>query len=248
MRIRINNWEFAPGFLMTTLAILFFGLFLMLGNWQLQRAEIKREIENRFEEQLRQPYQYMILGSELNESFAYRKIKLKGAYRADRLILLDIQINQGVAGYHVLVPFFINSGRKAVLVNRGWVAGSADRAQFPEIRDAKVLDQVLGIVTIPSTQGYRLGQVEMSDNWPQRIPHIDIQKIQQGVSFELLPYVIWQAPEMDDYYVRDWKPVWSPPEKSEAYALQWFSFALIVLILYVVLNVKKVVTTQAGIE
>lgn len=226
---------------MMLLAILFFGLFLVMGNWQLQRAELKRDIENRFIEQLKQPYQYVILDSEINESYEYRKIKLKGFYQLNRVILLDNQVNQGVAGYHVLQPFFVEGDRKAVLVNRGWVAGGGDRMRLPEIREAKIDNQVMGIVTIPSTQGYRLGEIVMTKNWPQRVPFVDISKIQQGLSFELLPYVIWQAPEMDDYYVRDWKPVWSPPEKSEAYALQWFSFAFIVLILFVVLNVKKIV-------
>lgn len=246
MRIRFHNREFAPGFFMTLSAAFFFGLFLTLGNWQLQRADLKRDIESRFVEQLQQPYQYLILNSELNESFAYRKIKLKGVYQKDQVILLDNQVNEGVAGYHILTPFFINGGQKAVLVNRGWVAAGADRKQFPSIKDPRVSEQVLGIVTIPTTEGYRLGQVEMGQSWPQRVPYIDLQKIQQGVSFELLPYVIWQAAEMDDYYVRNLKPVWSPPEKSEAYALQWFSFAFIVLILYVVLNFRKRVVGETN--
>ena len=244
MRIRLRNREFAPGFFMTLLSVLSFGLFMVLGSWQLERADLKRDIESRYVEQLERPYRSIILDSEVNDLLAFRKVKLKGAYREDRIILLDNMVNQGVAGYQVLVPFIVQGGSKAVLINRGWIAAGADRAQLPDVREAKVPGQVLGILIIPSTEGYRLGQVEMMQNWPQRIPFIDIAKIQQGVAFELLPYVIWQAPEMDDYYVRDWRPVWSPPEKSEAYALQWFSFALIVLILFIVLNFKKVVVGE----
>ncbi len=224
---------------MSLLAVLFFALFVILGNWQLQRADLKRDIENRFVEKLRQPYQYMIPGSELDQSLIYSKIKLKGRYLNNRVILLDNQVNDGVTGYHILVPFFIGSTQRAVLVNRGWVASGADRAQLPVIKDPPVSDMVMGIVTTPSSEGYRLGEVEMKQSWPQRVPFIDLQKIQQGFSFELLPYVIWQAEEMEDYYVRSWKPVWSPPEKSEAYALQWFSFAFIVLVLYISLNFKN---------
>lgn len=224
---------------MTMLAIILFTLFVSLGRWQLERADLKRDIQNRFLAQMELPYQYIILQPEPDDAFVYQKIKLKGYFRMDQLIFIDNKVYQGQAGYHVLQPFFIEDTKRAVLVNRGWVAADYNRTVFPAIRAPIVADQVRGLVTIPSTEGFRMGAVEMTENWPQRLPFIDLQKIQQGVDYELLPYVIWLAPEVEDYYVRDWKPVWSSPEKSEAYATQWFSFALIILILYIALNVNK---------
>ena len=227
---------------MTLLAMMLFIIFIGLGRWQLERADLKRDIQDRFVEQLQQPYKFMILEPKLNDSFAYRKIKLQGFYRTDQLIFIDNKIHQGQAGYHILQPFFIENTQRAVLVNRGWVAADYDRALLPDIRPPVVAHQVKGVVTIPSTEGFRMGSVEMTGNWPLRLPYIDLPKIQQGVEYELLPYVIWLAPEVQDYYVRDWKPVWSSPEKSEAYATQWFSFAAIIFILYVTLNVTKTPT------
>lgn len=224
---------------MSLLAMGFISLFLALGWWQLDRANFKRDIENHYLEQLKQPYGYMILESEVNEAFVYRKIRLQGSYRSDLVIFLDNQVSQGLVGYHVLMPFFIEDGPKAVLVNRGWVAGGYDRSVLPDILAPKQPNKVLGIVTVPSTGGYRLGEVRMSGSGPHRVPYLDLKRIQQGLSFEILPYVIWQSPDMDDYYVRDWQPVWLPPEKSKAYALQWFSFAVIAFFLFIVLNSKK---------
>lgn len=224
---------------MLLLSLVFMTLFSALGLWQLQRAEIKRDIENRYLEQLQQPYQYVVLDKVANEELVYRKVRLHGEYDLDHVLLVDNQLYRGKAGYHVLVPFFIDSGRRAVLVNRGWVAAGYDRRVLPSIQVPRQPGELMGIVTVPSLQGYRLGEVVLSDGWPQRIPYIDLTKIQQGLSFEILPYVIWQAPEMDDVYVREWKPIWSPPEKSEAYAVQWFSFAFIVVVLFIVLNLKK---------
>lgn len=244
MRIRLLNREFSPTLFMSFLAAILIGLFVMLGNWQLERANFKREIQNRYLQQLEEPHQFIILESEKNDSYSYRKIKLTGEYRSSRIILVDNMIHQGKAGYHILVPFFIDSGRQAVLVNRGWVAADYDRAVLPAIKPPKNLHEVLGIVTIPSTEGFRLGTVEISKSWPQRILYIDLEKIQQGVDFDLLPYVIWQAPEMDDYYIREWQPIWLPPEKSEAYAVQWFSFGFIILILFIALNLKKIETEE----
>lgn len=240
--MKIHNWQFTPSWFMTLLAMVLFILFIGLGRWQLERADLKRDIQNRFVEQLQQPYRFMMLEPQQNDSYAYRKIKLRGYYRTDQLIFIDNKIHQGQAGYHILQPFFIENTERAVLVNRGWVAADYDRALLPDIRPPVVAHQVKGVVTIPSTEGFRMGSVEMTGNWPQRLPYIDLQKIQQGVEYELLPYVIWLAPEIQDYYVRDWKPVWSSPEKSEAYATQWFSFAAIIFILYVTLNVRKTPT------
>jgi surfeit locus 1 family protein len=127
-----------------------------------------------------------------------------------------------------------------VLVNRGWVASGYDRQQLPQIRPPLQPTLVKGIVTIPDIRGFHMGQVRLTDQWPQVIPYIDLENIQRGLDFEILPYVIWLSPEVEDYYERDWNPVWSPPEKSEAYAMQWFSFAAIALLLFIVMNLKKI--------
>jgi surfeit locus 1 family protein len=239
VRMKILKGQFSPTWFMTLLAMTLFILFIALGRWQLERADLKRDIQNRFVEQLQQPYKHMVLESERDDSFAYRKIKLKGYYRTDQSILIDNRVHKGHAGYHILQPFFIDNTQRAVLVNRGWVAADYDRAILPDIKPPVVADQVEGVVTIPSTGGFRMGAVEITGSWPQRLPYIDLQKIQQGIKYELLPYVIWLSPDVQDYYVREWKPVWSSPEKSEAYATQWFSFAGIIFILYVALNFSK---------
>jgi cytochrome oxidase assembly protein ShyY1 len=52
--------------------------------------------------------------------------------------------------------------------------------------------------------------------------------------------VLWMAPESRGNYLRDWHPVWLPPERSRAYAVQWFSFAGIALLLFILLNLRKI--------
>ena len=236
--LRYRQWVFAPSFLMSLFTIVFFVLFFVLGQWQLARAEYKRGIGERFQIKLAQNYQSLNLDLKVDKANQYQKIKLPGSYDNDFVMLLDNKIHNGQAGYHVLVPFVIDQ-YKAVLVNRGWVAGGRSRKILPDIRSPHISDEVRGVLVIPDNAGYRLGEVTMTGKWPQLIPYIELDKIQLALPYKLVPYVIWLADEVDDPYIRDWKPVWSPPEKSEAYALQWFSFALIVLVLYVSLNMKK---------
>jgi surfeit locus 1 family protein len=238
MRIAIFGREFTPSLLMTVIAAAGFALFCVLGLWQLQRADLKREIEQRFRDQFAEPYRYVVLDAEVNPLLQYKKIQLSGHYAPQFTLLLDNQVFKQQVGYQVLTPFFINKNQ-AVLVNRGWVALGNDRAVLPDIIPPENNRQLQGIVTIPSTAGLRMGEVVVDGRWPLRIPYIDLKKIQQGVDFELLPYVVWLSEDADDVYLRKWQPIWSSPEKSEAYALQWFSFAAIVLILFVALNLKK---------
>ena len=236
--LRYRQRVFAPSLLMSFFTLIFFVLFVVLGQWQLTRAEYKRAISDRFQAKLAQDYQKINLDFIVNKENRYQKIKLTGSYDNDFVMLLDNKIHGGQAGYHVLVPFVIDQ-YKAVLVNRGWVAAGDSRNVLPKILSSPTSGEVRGILTLPNNAGYRLGGVTMTGKWPQLIPYIELDKIELGLPYKLVPYVIWLSAEIDDYYIRDWKPVWSSPEKSEAYAVQWFSFSIIVLVLYVSLNIKK---------
>ncbi len=239
MGIRFFNREFKPSVLMTLISLTAFTLFCMLGLWQLQRADLKRSIQQRYQTQLREPYQYIRLDDDVNPMLQYKKVVLHGHFAPRFILLLDNQLYKQQVGYHVIMPFFINK-RQAVLVDRGWVALGEKRRELPHIQAPKQMDRVQGIVTIPSTNRFRMGEVVIDGNWPVVIPFIDLKKIQQGVDFDVLPYLIWQAEEVDDVYPRHWQPIWSLPERSDAYAVQWFIFAIITLFLFIKLNLKPV--------
>ena len=85
-----------------------------------------------------------------------------------------------------------------------------------------------------------MGGLTLSDSWPQLIPYIDIDALQPAFDDNLLPFVLWLAPEEQGAYVRDWKPVWMRPEKSRAYAVQWFAFAFLALVFFIILNLRKI--------
>jgi cytochrome oxidase assembly protein ShyY1 len=47
-------------------------------------------------------------------------------------------------------------------------------------------------------------------------------------------------PQMPDGYVRDWTPPGLPPARHLSYAIQWWGFAVVLLVLYFGLNFRKV--------
>ena len=143
------------------------------------------------------------------------------------------------AGYHVLSPFELSDSDDIVLVNRGWVAVGNSRARLPTIELPAMSDIARGIASIPGEDPFRMGQISLQDSWPQLVPFIDIESMQEKFDGRLLPLILWLGPEQPGHYAREWNPVWLKPEKSRAYAWQWFAFGAVSLILFFVLNLRN---------
>jgi len=230
--------KFRPGWLLTIITIAGCSLFISLGLWQLERADYKDSIEQKFESRLEGGYARMNIHRALAD-IEFRKLELHGSYDQRRTILVDNQLHHGQAGYHVLSPFELSDSDDIVLVNRGWVAVGNSRERLPTIELPAMSDIARGIASIPGEDPFRMGQISLQDSWPQLVPFIDIESMQEKFDGRLLPLILWLGPEQAGHYVREWNPVWLKPEKSRAYAWQWFSFAAISLILYLVLNLRS---------
>jgi surfeit locus 1 family protein len=235
----ILNRRFKPSWLMTIITLVVVVIFVKLGMWQLDRADFKDEVKGKFESRLETDYQ-LFSAADSFVDIDYRNLTLNGEFDLSRTILVDNKLFEGRAGYDVLTPFILSGSRKVVLVNRGWVALGNSRDILPVIELPLVLDEVKGIASVPTTEGFRMGVVSLTDSWPQVVPFIDIEAMQESFPGGLLPLVLWLAPDQPGYYQRSWNPVWADPEKSRAYALQWFIFALIAVGLYLFLNLRKV--------
>ena len=218
-----------------------FGLvvFVALGNWQLERAAYKQSMKDKFENRLAGEYELFRPGDETGD-MQYRKLILKGSFDNEHHYLLDNQLHEGRAGYHVLTPLRLVDSDYVILVNRGWAAWGAAREPLPPISPATGGDRVAGVISIPSKPPLLLGEFDAAGEWPRLIPYIDFELLRAQYSEQILPFVLWLGPEQPGSYVRNWNPVWLPPEKSRAYALQWFAFAALALLLFVILNLRKI--------
>lgn len=230
---------FQPAWWSVLVTLLGVTLFCSLGLWQLQRADYKSGIMSLYQERLAEDYKMTSVSALGGEGKRYRKVELKGSFDLQRQLLVDNRLHQGRAGYHVLTPWISGDDGSVLLVNRGWVPLGESRETLPVLEEPQVNSVIRGIVTIPDVSGYQLGEVKLDDQWPQVIPFIDMNALQEQFPVELEPIVLWMAPEIPGSYVRAWRPVWADPEKSRAYAVQWFSFAAIAAFLFVFLNLRK---------
>lgn len=229
---------FAPARWSVLLTAAGVALFVSLGIWQLERAAYKQDLERLFEQRLAADYRPLSKDADLAD-IQYRKLRLQGRYDLEHQFLLDNRVHEGRAGYHVLTPFHLLDSDRVLLVDRGWAPWGERRSPLPSPRAPVDGGEVYGIAFVPGEPALKLGGFELSGDWPRLIPYVDIAELRRQYTADLLPMVLWMAPEAPGEYLREWDPVWLPPAKSRAYAIQWFSFAAIALLLFFVLNLRK---------
>jgi surfeit locus 1 family protein len=219
----------------TILVLVMMVVLARLGFWQLDRLDQRREKNaiaaaalasaplDLFEEDL---------ASDLT-ALRDRPAKASGEYDLDNQLVLKVQNWEGQAGAHLITPLLRADGKKAVLVDRGWIPEAennpVDRATYDVNGPVKVegyvaLSQVIrgresSVPEEPVTEWYR----------------VDIAAIQPQMPYELLPIFVVQAPE--DNQVLPYRPE-QEIDLSEGphlgYAVQWFIFSLGLGIAYVI--------------
>jgi surfeit locus 1 family protein len=242
--MRIAAWEFSPGLWPTLATLLVLPLFLYLGSWQLDRAEQKRILYGEFE--VRQAASEVNLNKEqaLRNNFDelhWRKVVIEGVFSRDTNVLLDNQVQGGVAGYFVYTPFKLKQQDVWVLVNRGWVPAGVSRENPPEIAAEEEALQIIGSVKSPPKTGILLAEniAEQLGGGMLRVQKLELAGIEEALGLELLPYVVRLSPESTTGFARAWKAPGSGEEKHLGYAFQWFAMATAIFVIYMVLNIKR---------
>jgi len=238
--MRIANKTFKPGLIPTIVTLLILPILLRLGFWQLDRAEEKKELIVLFKQQNELGPLKIDGNIEIDEKSNYRIAQVEGQYNNQKQLFLDNKIHQGKTGVQVITPFKLKNTEYSILINRGWVPIKADRSALPEITTPTDLLKLSGKVKILSSKTFTLGgQFQSNEGWPALIQWINVADIEEKANLKLLPYIFLLDESDSSGYVRDWKPVVSQPEKSISYAVQWFSLALALVIIYIVVNLKN---------
>jgi surfeit locus 1 family protein len=227
-------FQFDPEWRTTLLTLLLLPALVMLGFWQLQRSDEKALLAGIFERrQVQAPVSLQELDAQSPEALAYLPVTVSGEFVAGSDFLLDNRIHRGKFGYEVLSLLRLAQSEDAVLVNRGWVAGDSARLRLPE------LPQVAGLVTLRAHvyvapgETYMLGEQTLEDGWPKRIQAVEMDKLTAAVDENsLFPYTVRVDPGQPGALTVDWKIVNMSPEKHTGYAVQWFTMAAVLAILY----------------
>ncbi|MEM8844595.1 MAG: SURF1 family protein [Pseudomonadota bacterium] len=221
----------------STLAVLV--LFVSLGSWQLERGNVKHGIEKSLSKDDTEFVQASLPLASLAD-WRYKNIKLQGNYLADKQFLLDNQIRDGVAGYAVLTPYFVERSQDWVLVDRGWVPQGHDRSFLPDISLNETLNTISGSVYVPYDDSFSLGGIAEGEDkgWPRRIQFVDYQQLGQRLQLELQPFTLRLNSDEPNGYQRDWLQSQMSASKHYGYAFQWYAMALAVLVLWWIYSIR----------
>jgi len=195
-------------------------LCIAAGNWQRGRLAQKEALAARLAAAEAAPVVPLPSGVVAWPDWRFRKVELAGRYDAARQILIDNKVHAGRAGYHVVTPLALSDGR-AVLVNRGFGAGGATRAELPDAPPPGGEVRVRGRINLPPPD-----YVELSSAAPQGSvwQNLDPARFSAATGLAVLPIVV-EATEGDDALARDWPRPDTGAEKHRVYMVQWYAFA-----------------------
>lgn len=217
-----RRWRWVTVFVIMGMVVM-----IRLGIWQLDRLEQRRASNALLAEQLAQP-PVQVTGQEdaaALEAMQDRAVWIEGQFDTNHQFLILLQTWEGRTGLYLVTPLMLDEDI-AILVNRGWIPQEeqATASQY----DVTGSVTVEGYVTL--SQVPRYGTRDLSNNIfnPEQY-RVDIELLQAQLPYKLLPVYLLQAPDEGEPVL----PYRTAPEVdlSEgphlSYALQWFSFTLL---------------------
>ena len=223
--------------IITLLAVV---VMVKLGFWQLDRASQKQALFNDY-----QQHADNIANSPANLNLIKRQpdrfeaVTATGTFDPDRFFFIDNQMHEGTPGYHVIGLLKLAGKQDVLAVNLGWLAAPRLRTELPTVALPDGQVSVQGLVQHPQENVFINSKREQPVGvWPQRVPEFLPQQVAANYRLPLLPYVVLLSEQQPFGYMRQWQPNVMPPEKHQAYALQWFSLAIAALVIFAFAVIK----------
>jgi surfeit locus 1 family protein len=212
--------------LTSLLVVLGAGVCVGLGRWQLDRLAARRIFNAHVYSVQAMPPLGLPSQIELS-TMEWRAVHATGTYDAQNQVALRDQYNGDQYGFHLLTPLRLPDG-DTILVDRGWIpaGGNSSPADWRKY-DQPGTVTVSGIIRLEQTQP-SFGSVEDPTLTPNQTRldfwvYTNLDRIQKQLPYQIPPVYIQLDPEPD----RTNPPI--PFQPHQSYALQWFSFAALLV-------------------
>ena len=143
-------------------------------------------------------------------------------------------------GYKVITAAHVQGLDKLILVDRGWIAIGQTRAAIPKLKNITDVKHIVGIInTIPTGIILKKDVFKNTDTWPIVIQNLDYEFISNALQHKIYDFVVQlQTHDLTSYDIIPIEPGVSS-NKNISYAVQWYFFAALVIIYYLVTSIKK---------
>ena len=241
------SMKFKPKLAPTIATLIVLPILMSLGFWQLDRAELKQQQLDTYTKRSKQVALKLQATDNIavmnTDDLLYISIEAKGRYDIKHSFLIDNRVHKGQVGFYVITPFIIESengnltngkqSNNAVLVNRGWIKGNRLRSVLPTFDTTNAKISIKGLGYVPSENFFAVDNVKIDAQInPTVIQSVDFKAIQEALAKDVYPFILRLDPKNESGFIREWPIVTSSPEKSQSYAAQWFTMALVVLIIF----------------
>ena len=245
---------FAPSWPLTLLTLALCLLFARLGQWQWQRGEYAQTQRAAFLAGggPAQP----LAGQATGDLPRFAHVTVSGTLDGAHQFLLDNRSHAGLPGYEVLTPLHLTDGR-TLLVDRGWIAFTGSRARLPSITldpgtpDPAIPDagpdaapgdglQISGRLDGLPVAGLALGHAPppLSGDWPRLTSFPTLEELAASLGSPIEPRILLLDATAPGGLLRDWQPPGMPPERHWSYALQWWGFAVTLVVIWFIMNTR----------
>jgi surfeit locus 1 family protein len=230
------------GIAAAVLVVVIAGVCIRLGIWQLDRHAERERLTHSLEVAAALP-PLELTGDSLRAVFAspdeylYRRVLVTGVYESGSELVLRGRALGGTPGVHLVTPLQLLGESALVLVNRGW-APSPDAATIDPLPLAEPGSRTVEGILQPIGSGGESRESILPVNGRQirTVQRIDFSTVSAEVS-PLLPVLVQQLPSSMDAEVSLTRlpvPVVDGGPHL-GYALQWFSFAAIAVLGFVLM-------------
>lgn len=208
-----------------------------LGFWQVSRLQEKRARNAATTTRLALPPIELTSIPRDSAGLVSRRVRISGIYDDDRTVIIAGRALRGSPGVYVLTPLRV--GGSWVLVNRGWMP-SADGASIPldSIREEGPANADAMIVEL--SHDPRARERDTTAAFRRVWYHASMSALRHQLPYHIPDYLVQLLPSGNapKYPVR-----LETPELDEGphlgYAIQWFSFAVIAVVGWLVLVFRR---------
>jgi surfeit locus 1 family protein len=234
------KYTFRPNVWMTLVTIIVMTLCIKAGFWQYHKAVIKQTLQTQLNARLRELPVALPDKIASLEEWRFKRVKFAGTYDVRYQILLDNQVENTAVGYHVLTPMQVEGSKNYILVNRGWIAGTPDR-KVPVVTAPQGRQVIEGDINLPAAKFFTLeAPAANGGQWQLVWQNLDMARYAKSVPFAALTFVVrLDKKSAAGGFIRNWPPPGERVSMHLGYAYQWFGFALTLLVIYIVLNIKR---------
>lgn len=231
------NWK------VTIFSLVFLGVFLRLGFWQLERASEKVVLLERQEAAMNEAPATLLSLVEAGVAEDGERVSGFGRYDEEDVYLLDNRVLEGKVGFEVLVPFFDEASQTWFLVNRGFVPMGRTRDDAPTIPAMAPNPQALNGKIYLGGKIASAGPEHVAEKKFGTIvqaPDTALVSLERGEDFyPHFPFLVRLEEEDRNALPRYWPVTVMSPAKHRGYAAQWFTMALAVTIAWAAFTFRR---------